>query len=35
VATPVDEETEALGINTLEQLKEAEEVLQSRQEISN
>lgn len=31
VAIPVEEESEALGINTLEQLKQAEEVLQARQ----
>jgi bifunctional UDP-N-acetylglucosamine pyrophosphorylase/glucosamine-1-phosphate N-acetyltransferase len=34
-ATPVAEESEALGINTLEQLKEAEEILKGREEISN
>lgn len=34
-ATPVTEESEALGINNLDQLKEAEQVLKSREEISN
>jgi bifunctional UDP-N-acetylglucosamine pyrophosphorylase/glucosamine-1-phosphate N-acetyltransferase len=30
IAIPVSEESEALGINTQEQLKEAEQVLESR-----
>ena len=35
IAVPVSEEAEALGINTPEQLKQAEEVLKSREQISN
>jgi bifunctional N-acetylglucosamine-1-phosphate-uridyltransferase/glucosamine-1-phosphate-acetyltransferase GlmU-like protein len=35
VAAPVSEENEALGINTPEQLKQAESVLENRQSISN
>jgi len=35
IAVPVSEETEALGVNTLEQLRQAEEVLKSREQIQN
>lgn len=35
VAVPVSEEAEALGINTPEQLKQAEEVLRQREQIQN
>jgi len=35
VALPVSEETETLGVNTQEQLKEVEKVLQSREVIEN
>ena len=35
VATPADDPNEAFGINTQEQLKEAEEILKAREQITN